>query len=94
MIVHDIETIKPEKSMPNLPVASVMWQPKPNMIVGNEAWITCGGTHHSVISYDLTAEQMKDFAEIMGIECIHIGENTNIDDLKLKLAMGDVVWSK
>ena len=92
MIVHDVDTIKPEKAMPNLPVASVMWQPKPDMVTGNEAWITCGGTHHSVISYDLTAEHMKDFAEIMGIECVHISGKTNIEELKLKLAMGDVIW--
>jgi len=94
MIVHDVETIKPEKVMSNLPVACVMWKPKPDMITGNEAWIRCGGTHHSVISYDLTAEHMKDFAEIMGIECIHIDDKITIDDLKLKLAMGDVIWSK
>ncbi len=94
MIVHDVDTIKPEKTMPNLPVACVMWQPKPDMITGNEAWITCGGTHHSVVSYDLSAENMKDFAEIMGIECVHIGADTKLDDLKLKLAMGDVIWDK
>jgi len=92
MIVHDVEAIQPEKSMPNLPVASVMWVPKPNMVTGNEAWILSGGTHHSVISYDLTAQNMKDFAEIMGIECIHINKDTNIDDLRFKLALGDKIW--
>ena len=59
MIVHDVEAIKPEKTMPNLPVACAMWKPAPDMITGNEAWILSGGTHHSVISYDLSAEKYE-----------------------------------
>ena len=35
---------------------------------------------------------MSDFAEIMGIEFVHINQNTTIEDLKMKLAMGDVIW--
>jgi L-arabinose isomerase len=93
MIVHDVEAISPMAKMPNLPVASVMWRPMPDMITGSEAWICCGGTHHSVISYDLTAEHMADFAEIMGFEFVHISKSTTIEDLKIKLALGDVIWS-
>ncbi len=92
MIVHDITAITPEHDMPNLPVAYAMWKPMPDMNTGNEAWIRCGGTHHSVISYDLTAQHMKDFAEIMGIECIHINKKTTIDELKMTLAMGDLIY--
>ncbi len=94
MIVHDITVIKPMKEMPNLPVASVMWRPAPDMVTGNEAWILSGGTHHSVISYDLTAEHMRDYAEIMGIEFIHINQNTTIPELRDKLAAGDVIWGR
>ncbi|MEI6100463.1 MAG: L-arabinose isomerase [Eubacteriales bacterium] len=94
MIAHDVQAIQPMKKMPELPVASVMWKPTPDMITGNEAWIRCGGTHHSVISYDLTAQHMGDLAEILGIEFIHINKNTTIDDLKTKLAMGDIIWGK
>jgi len=92
MIVHDVKAISPMQKMPNLPVASVMWRPMPDMITGNEVWIRCGGTHHSVMSYDLTAENMADFAEILGIEFMHISKDTTIDAIKTKLAMGDVIW--
>ena len=94
MISHDIRAIEPMGKMPNLPVASVMWRPEPDMVTGNEAWILCGGTHHSVISYDLTAEHMRDFAEIMGIEFIHINAGTTIPELRDKLAAGDVIWGR
>ncbi len=94
MIVHDVKAVEVKEKMPNLPVAYAAWKPTPDMITGNEAWILSGGTHHSVISYDLTAQHMKDFAEIMGIECVHIGEHTSIDDLRNQLALGDVIWNK
>jgi L-arabinose isomerase len=94
MIAHDIRAIAPKAKMPSLPVAGVMWKPAPDMITGNESWILCGGTHHSVISYDLTAEIMRDFAEIMGIEFIHIGKDTNIPELRNSLALGDIIWNK
>lgn len=93
MIVHNVEAISPINRMPNLPVACVMWKPSPDMVTGNESWILCGGAHHSVISYDLTAEHMSDFAEIMGIEFIHINQHTTIEDIKKQLAIGDVIWS-
>lgn len=94
MIVHDICAMAPKQKMPNLPVASVMWKPMPDMITGNEAWILCGGTHHSVISYDLNAEIMRDFAEIMGLEFIHISKETTIPALRNQLMLGDVIWNK
>ena len=92
MIVHDIEAIKLREKMPNLPVAYAAWRPAPDMITGNEAWILAGGTHHSVISYDLTAQNMKEFAEIMGIECVHINSSTSIGELRAALKMGDIIW--
>jgi len=94
MVAHDVRAIKPMEKMPRLPVASVMWRPEPDMITANEAWILCGGMHHSIISYDLTAEHMRDFAEIMGIEFIHINKHTTIHELRDKLAIGDYVWGR
>ena len=42
--------------MPNLPVARVMWRrAMPDLTTGVECWITAGGAHHTVLSYDVTA---------------------------------------
>ncbi|MBD3351167.1 MAG: L-arabinose isomerase [Candidatus Lokiarchaeota archaeon] len=94
LIVHDIAAISPMEDMPKLPTARVMWKLQPDMITGNEAWIYSGGAHHSVISYDLTAEHMKDFATIMGIECIHIGKDSTLDNLQNKLLINDIIWNR
>ncbi len=84
LIVNDIECVEPF-DMPNLPVAGVMWRPEPSLQVSAEAWILAGGAHHSVLSFDLTAEHMRDWAEMMDIEFVHIHKDTNINDLKRDL---------
>ena len=78
--------------MPNLPVARVMWKPLPDLQTGVECWITAGGAHHTVLSYDVDAEMMKDFANMMGIEFVHITKDTTVDALEEKLMIADLVW--
>ena len=92
LICQDIECVKPFMKMPKLPVARVMWKPLPNLATGVEAWITAGGAHHTVLSYDVTAEQMKDWARMMDIEFVHIGKDTTIDALEHDLFLSDLAW--
>ena len=92
LVCQDIECVKPFMDMPNLPVARVMWKPMPDLLTGVECWITAGGAHHTVLSYDVTAEQMKDFANMTGIEFVHINKNTTVEALEEKLMISDLVW--
>lgn len=91
LIVNDVECIEP-KPLPKLPVASALWIPMPNFEVGAGAWILAGGTHHSCFSYDLTAEYWEDYAEIAGIEMIHINKETTISEFKKELRMNEVYY--
>ena len=81
LIVQDIECVKPIMEMPNLPVARVMWKALPDLRTGLECWITAGGAHHTVLSYDVTAEQMHDWANMMDIEYVHITKDTTVESL-------------
>ena len=92
LIVQDIVCVKPILPMPNLPVARVMWEAKPNLADGVECWITAGGAHHTVLSYDVTAEQMKDWARMMDIEFVHITEDTTVEALEKELFLNDLAW--
>ena len=78
--------------MPKLPTARVMWKPMPDLSTSAEAWILAGGAHHTVLSYALDAEHMRDFCEIMGIEFIHINKDTTIPQLEKELLWNDIVW--
>ena len=92
LICQDIECVKPIMDMPNLPVARVMWRAMPDLVTGVECWITAGGAHHTVLSYDVTAEQMKDWATMMDIEFVHITKNTTVESLEQQLFLNDLAW--
>ena len=92
LVVQDIVCVKPIMPMPNLPVARVMWKAMPDLTTGVECWITAGGAHHSVLSYDVSAEQMKDWARMMDIEFVHITKDTTLEALEKELFLNDLAW--
>ena len=92
LIIQDIHCVKPILPMPNLPVARVMWQAEPNLTDGVEMWITAGGAHHTVLSYDVTAQQMKDWAKMLDIEYVHITKDTTVEALEKELFLMDLAW--
>ncbi len=51
-----------------------------------------GGAHHTAFSYDITAEQMGDWAAAMGIEAVYIDNDTRIRDFKKDLMLGEVFY--
>jgi len=85
MLVNPVDVVAPDAPLPKLPVARVVWVPKPNLKVGAAAWILAGGAHHTGFSMALTSEHLEDFAEMAGIECIMIDEDTTLRGLKNEL---------
>ncbi len=92
LIINTVDCKKNEKAMPKLPVATNFWVPRPDLYTGAEAWILAGGAHHTAFSYDLTADQMGDWAAAMGIEAVYIDQDTKIRDLKRDLMLGEVFF--
>ncbi len=92
LICQDIVCVKPIMPMPNLPVARVMWRAMPDLTTGVECWITAGGAHHTVLSYDVSAEQMKDWARMTDIEFVHITKDTTVEALEKELFLNDLAW--
>lgn len=92
LLVNAVDCKKCEKPMPKLPVATAFWTPQPNLEVGATAWILAGGAHHTAFSYDLTVEQMVDWADAMGIESVVIDNNTNIRSFKNELKWNAIYY--
>ncbi|EKF54038.1 L-arabinose isomerase [Galbibacter marinus] len=82
LVVNEVEAIKPLADLPNLPVARVLWDCKPNLETATTAWILAGGAHHTVYSQALHTEYMEDFADIAGIELLVIDQDTRIRSFK------------
>ncbi|MDD3279466.1 MAG: L-arabinose isomerase [Lachnospiraceae bacterium] len=92
LILNDVDCKKTEKPMPKLPVATNFWVPQPNLQIGAEAWIYAGGAHHTAFSYDLTSEQMCDWADAMGIESVVIDNNTEIRSFRNELKWNSMYY--
>ncbi|MCU4174288.1 L-arabinose isomerase [Carboxylicivirga sp. N1Y90] len=91
MIINTVDCIDSQE-LPKLPVASALWIPQPNFEVGAAAWILAGGTHHTSFSYDLTVEDLQDFAEMAGIEAVVIDKGTKIPEFKKELQWNDLYY--
>lgn len=92
LIINEVDCKKNEKPMPKLPVATNFWTPQPDIYTGAEAWILAGGAHHTAFTYDLTSEQMGDWANAMGIEAVYIDKDTKIRDFKRDLMLGEIFY--
>jgi L-arabinose isomerase len=92
LIVNEVEAVNAPHALPKLPVARVLWKPLPDMKTGCAAWIYAGGAHHTCYSQNLTASQMEDFASFAGIECVLIGRDTNLYQLKNELRWSEVYY--
>jgi L-arabinose isomerase len=92
MIVNEVDVVAPDAPLPKLPVARVVWIPKPNLEIGAAAWILAGGAHHTGFSTAISPEYLEDFAEMAGIEYLLINENTNISQFKKELKWNDVYY--
>lgn len=92
LIINAVDCKKCEKEMPKLPVATAFWTPQPDLAAGAQAWILAGGAHHTAFSYDLTVDQMVDWAAAMGIESVVIDKDTTIRNFKNELRWNSIYY--
>lgn len=92
LIINEVEAITSTEELPNLPVARVLWEPKPNLETAATAWILAGGAHHTVYSQAITTAFMEDFADMAGIEFLVIDKQTSIREFKDKLNANEVYY--
>jgi len=94
LIINVVDAVQPQQALPKLPVARVLWTPQPNLKEAAEAWIYAGGAHHTVFSYKVTAEDLIDWADMVGIEYVLIDKNTNLLQLRKELQWSNMAWRR
>jgi L-arabinose isomerase len=92
MLVNPAEVVPSDADLPNLPVARVVWDPKPNLKVAAAAWILAGGAHHTGFSQAITAAHLEDYAEMAGIEFALIDDSTKISSFKKELKWNEIYY--
>jgi L-arabinose isomerase len=92
LVVNKVDVVPTEADLPKLPVARALWLPRPDLKTAAAAWIYAGGAHHTSFSYAVTAEQLRDFAEMAGVEFLLIDENTCLEEFKKELRWNDLYY--
>lgn len=92
LLINEVDAVQPVKAMPKLPVARVLWKPQPSLRDSAEAWIYAGGAHHTVFSYNVSTEQLVDWAELAGVEVVIINKNTSVLQFRNELRWSEVAW--
>jgi L-arabinose isomerase len=85
MIVNEVDTVKPDRDLPRLPVARAVWVPKPDLATAAAAWIYAGGAHHTGFSQSLTMEHLEDFADMADVELLCIDDKTQLRHFRHEL---------
>ena len=93
LVVNVLDVVPANAPLPKLPVARSVWKPRPDLKTAATAWIYAGGAHHTSFSLALTPAHLQDFAEMAGIECLLINENTRTDEFKKELRWNDLYYA-
>jgi L-arabinose isomerase len=92
LVASVVDVVPTEAPLPKLPVARALWLPRPDLKTAAAAWIYAGGAHHTSFSYSVTADHLRDFAEMAGIEFLLIDENTKLEEFKKELRWNDLYY--
>ena len=91
-VVNEINVIPPEAPLPKLPVARMLWKPLPSLATSAESWILAGGGHHTAFSNIISADMLRDWAEMVGIECVVIDADTKVHQFRNELRWNEAYW--
>ncbi|GAA0365534.1 L-arabinose isomerase [Microbispora corallina] len=76
LVANEIDVVAPLEPLPSLPVARAVWRPRPDLRTSAESWLTAGAPHHTVLSAAVGAEELTDFADMLGVELLVIDADT------------------
>lgn len=85
LTANEIDVVTPNEPLPRLPVARAVWEPQPSLAESAEAWLLAGAPHHTVLSSAVGTETLTDYADMLGVELLTIGEHTTIEQLTKEL---------
>lgn len=72
LMVNTFEAVTPAEAAPHLPVARVIWKPKPDFKTSIKKWIEAGGGHHTVATLALDKDVVLDWAKMVDLETVLI----------------------
>jgi len=75
-VANVVDVVEPAHELPRLPVACAVWKPRPSLSVSAELWLRAGGSHHTVLSTAVDAEDLRTLAALSRTELTLIDERS------------------
>lgn len=72
LLINEVNAFTPTIPAPKLPVARVMWEVLPSFSTGVNQWLEHGGGHHTVLSLNLSSQQVASWAKLAQLDYIII----------------------
>jgi L-arabinose isomerase len=94
MVTNTVDVVAPDAELPKLPVARVVWVPRPNLKTAAAGWIHAGGAHHTGFSKAIGKDCMRHFAEMAGIEFLSIDSHTDLNEFKKEIRWNGAYYNK
>ena len=92
LVVQEMDAVPAAHAMPKLPVARALYKPRPDFRRACQAWLLAGGAHHTAFGQAVTGEQLSDLASMLGLECVRIGDHTELGALTNELRWNDAAY--
>ncbi len=92
LLINEVDTVRPDKPLPKLPVARAVWRCRPDLPTAAAAWIYAGGAHHTGFSPCVTTEMLEDFGQMAGIETVIIDDKTTVREFLKELRYNEVYY--
>ena len=92
LVLNEVTAVDPPSDLPNLPVARVVWEAKPDLATAAASWIYAGGAHHTGYSQAVTREHITDYASMVGVELLNIGEGSTVEGIKNEIRWNEMYY--
>lgn len=92
IILNEVESVAAPADLPNLPVARVVWEAKPDLATAAASWIYAGGSHHSGYSQAVIRDHIVDYASMAGVELLSIGEGSTVEGIRNEIRWNEVYY--
>ena len=91
-VLNEVVAVAPPEAIPKLPVARVVWEPKPDLATAAAAWIYAGGAHHTGYSQAVTREHITDYADMVGVELLTIADGSTVEGIRDRIRWNEVYY--
>ncbi len=92
LVLNEVEAVKAPADLPRLPVARVLWRPKPDLSTAAASWIYAGGAHHTAYTQAVTREHIRDYAAMAGVELLSIGAGSSVEGIRNEIRWNELYY--